>query len=300
MLGVMERSLDELVLATREPEKGLPAAPALNWELVQRAAAPPLRRAVRDYWGYVEQTAAPLRRRELPTAEIILIVNLGPPLLVEQPGAAPRCVPAGGGFVAGLHDTYAVTETGGSQTGIELRLSPLAAYRLLRQPMDSLVNQTVGFDELGEPWVAALTARVQEAGSWEARFAAFDAALGERLLDAPAPSPAVVWAWRQLVRSGGQMAIGILASELGWSPKRLIAHFREQIGLPPKQAARLLRFQRASHLLADGAADWGALARRHGFYDQSHLIGEFQRFAGDTPEGLLLRRLPMGAGFAAD
>ena len=150
-------------------------------------------------------------------------------------------------------------------------------------------------------WAVDLAERLQAAPTWDARFAALDAALAFRLATARAPSPQVAWAWRQLARSGGRVPISTLGDELGWSPKRLIARFREQVGLPPKQVARLLRFQRATTLiLAAESPDWGALARMCGYYDQSHLIHEFQRFAGDTPEGLTRRRLATGGGFAAD
>ena len=268
--------------------------------LVQRAAIPRLRGVARDYWGYAEQTGAPLRRRELPSADVIVIVNLGQPLLVAQPWSVATMIPTGGGFVAGLHETYAVTETAGSQTGVELRLSPLGAYRLLGQPMDDLTNRSVALDALFGPWGGELVERLQAASTWDARFATLDVALTARLAAASAPSPEVAWAWRQLVVSGGRMPIATLHDELGWSPKRLIARFREQVGLPPKQAARLLRFHRATTLIAAESPDWGALARSCGYYDQSHLIHEFQRFAGDTPEGLSRRRLPIGGGFAAD
>ena len=137
--------------------------------------------------------------------------------------------------------------------------------------------------------------------TWEARFAALDVSLGRRLDQDGSPSPEIVWAWRQLASYGGRMPIGTLAEELGWSPKRLIRRFREQIGLPPKQSARLLRFQRASGEISAGRfADWDAFAQRHGYYDQAHLINEFQRFAGDTPQGLARRRLGRGSGFAAE
>jgi AraC-like DNA-binding protein len=269
-------------------------------QLVPRAASPRLRGVVRDYWGYSERTGNPLRRRELPTADIIFIVNLGEPLRVEQPRSEARVIPPGEGFVAGLHETYAVTATAGSQAGIELRLSPLGAYRLVGQPMASLVNRSAGLDELFGRWATGLSEQVQNAPDWESRFAALDAALAPRLGSGPAPAPEIVWVWRQLAASGGRVSIATLADELGWSPKRLIARCREQIGLPPKQIARLLRFQRATNLLAATTTpDWGAIARHCGYYDQAHLINEFQRFAGETPQGLARRRLATG-GFAAD
>ncbi len=281
------------VMAGRAPDGSL--------ALLRHAASPRLYGVVRDDWGYAEQTAGPLRRRELPSADIIVIVNLGSPLLVAQPRLPARTVPAGSGFVAGLHETYSLTETTGSQTGIELRLSPLSAYRLLAQPMDTLANRSVALDELLGSWGVELGERLQEAPSWVARCDALDRALGTRLDGARPPSPEVVWAWRQLLRAGGRVSIATLAGELGWSPKRLITRFREQIGLPPKQVARLLRFQRATEgLLAAGSPDWGALVGVCGYYDQSHLINEFQRFAGDTPDGLVRRRLAGGGGFAAD
>ena len=289
------------VAATNTHDESILDAPTGELALVQHLASPRLRGVARDYWGYAEQTGVPLRRRELPSADIIFIVNLGAPLLVAQPRSAALVVSTGGGFVAGLHETYALTETAGSQTGVELRLSPLGAYQLLGQPMDALANRSVGLDELFGPWAMEMGERLLGAPTWDARFAALDAALAARLAHARAPSPEIAWAWRQLTGSGGRIPIATLGEELGWSPKRLIARFREQIGLPPKQVARLLRFQRATNLLtAAESPDWSALARHCGYYDQSHLIHEFQRFAGDTPDGLARRRLVAGGGFAAD
>ena len=267
--------------------------------LVRHAASPRLRGVARDYWGYAEQTAGPLRRRELPSADIIVIVNLGAPLQVAQPSSAPSVIPSGGGFVAGLHETYTLTETAGSQSGVELRLSPLGAYRLLGQSMDALANRSVPLDQICGAWAVELVERMQAAPTWDDRFAALDAALAAQLTHTRGPSPEVAWVWRQLAISGGRVPIATLAEELGWSPKRLIARFREQVGLPPKQVARLLRFQRVTSLiLTTETPDWGLLARQCGYYDQSHLIHEFQRFAGDTPQGLARRRLATGGGFA--
>lgn len=291
MAETATRIIDE-AMAASEPDGEL--------ALVRHAASPRLRGVTHDYWGYAEQTAGPLRRRELPSADIVFIVNLGEPLLVTQPRSAPRVIPTGGGFVAGLHESYALTETAGSQSGVELCLSPPGAYRLLGQSMDTLANRSAPLDQICGVWAVELAERLQAAPTWGDRFDALDTALAARLTHARDPSPEIAWAWRQLADSGGRIPISTLSEELGWSPKRLIARFREQIGLPPKQVARLLRFQRVTNffLAATETPDWGALARQCGYYDQSHLIHEFQRFAGDTPDGLMRRRLATGGGFA--
>src|SRR5918992_821285 len=140
-----ETQINDESMATPAPGGGL--------ALVRHEPSPRLRGVAHDYWGYTEQTAGPLRRRELPSADIIFIVNLGAPLLVAQPRSAPRVIPTGGGFIAGLHETYALTETTGSQAGVGLRLSPLAAYRLLGRSMEALANRSVPLDEIYGPWV---------------------------------------------------------------------------------------------------------------------------------------------------
>ena len=93
----------------------------------------------------------------------------------------------------------------------------------------------------------------------------------------------MAWAWQDF--ASGPDAIGELAAELGWSRKRIVARFRDEIGLPPKAVARLLRFEHARELA--GTMSWGELAFECGFSDQSHLIAEFRRITARTPETFL-------------
>jgi len=96
--------------------------------------------------------------------------------------------------------------------------------------------------------------------------------------------------WRQIDASGGQARIGELVEQTGWSHRHVAAVFGAQVGLTPKQAAGVLRFERA-------AADLGRLpladiAARHGYADQSHLTRAFIRYAGETPSELAAARRP--------
>ncbi|HET7572796.1 MAG TPA: helix-turn-helix transcriptional regulator [Gaiellaceae bacterium] len=89
------------------------------------------------------------------------------------------------------------------------------------------------------------------------------------------------WALRRLRESHGRARIGALAAELGWSRRRIVERFRDEVGLPSKAVARVLRFERARSLA--GTMSWGEVAYVCGYADQSHLIAEFRRIAGGTP-----------------
>lgn len=131
----------------------------------------------------------------------------------------------------------------------------------------------------------ALVERVHDAGEWDARFELLDAFLSKRLKAARRPAAGVAWAWRRLCETNGRVAIAELTQELGWSRKRLVARFRDEIGLPPKSVAKLLRFERARELA--GRMSWAEIAFECGYYDQSHLINDFRGVTGRTPETFL-------------
>lgn len=71
-----------------------------------------------------------------------------------------------------------------------------------------------------------------------------------------AADPEVAFAWEQMVTDQGRVRVERLAAETGWSRKRLWSRFRSQIGLTPKRAAQLVRFDHAAHRLA-GQYDTG-------------------------------------------
>jgi AraC-like DNA-binding protein len=78
------------------------------------------------------------------------------------------------------------------------------------------------------------------------------------------------------------MAVADLATEVGWSRRHLAARFASELGVTPKSAARLLRFQRTCALL-DRGLGLAAAAAAGGYYDQSHMTAEWRDLAGSTP-----------------
>ncbi|MEV0241703.1 helix-turn-helix domain-containing protein [Streptomyces sp. NPDC050674] len=227
--------------------------------------------------GFRARTADPLDLRVVPYPAVTVAVDLGDrPLTVEDEGGGRH----EGGVVVGL----ATTGVHGRGHGIEclqLRLSPLMAYAVLGASED-LGRAVVPLRDLWGPEAERTRERLRLAGSWHDRFTLAEAALARRCAEGRRADPEVARAWRLLVAHRGRIRIEHLAAETGWSRKRLWSRFRSQIGLNPKRAAQLVRFDDAAHRLAAGQSA-AQVAAESGYADQSHLHRDVRAFAGATP-----------------
>jgi len=118
-------------------------------------------------------------------------------------------------------------------------------------------------------------------------IALIDKAFRVRHAEAAPTDPGVAWSLSQIMASGGTAVIGDHADKLGWSHRRLIARYRDTVGLPPKLVARIVRFERVTaHITTNPAIDWATAATACGYFDQAHLAREVRELAGITPTEL--------------
>jgi AraC-like DNA-binding protein len=246
---------------------------------------PSLRGVVLRYEGYEERAAGPVAFRELPCTFVPIIIDLDAGWTVaHRQHTAPLRL---GSFVAGVTDGPVLVRHSGSARCLQVDLTPIGARRLIGMPMSELANQTVPIDDVLGRFGRDLVQRVGEVPDWPARFALIDDAIQARLADAAPVDAGVAWSLRRITVSGGAAVIGDLADELGWSHRRLIARYRDVVGLPPKLVARIVRFERLTALLAsDPAADWADTATACGYFDQAHLAREVRELADITPTEL--------------
>jgi AraC-like DNA-binding protein len=225
---------------------------------IRRAPAAPLAGRVTSYYGFEEKTPEPVRQREGPGTDVVVILTFEEHWLIDGQRRTS--------FIGGLHERQVTTEHPGRSLGMQFNLDPLAARALVGVPLHELAGLTVPAEDILDPF---LVERLADVSDWDARFALLDATLAPALADSR-PSPEVTWAWQRLRKTHGRVAIGELAAELGWSRKRIVARFRDEVGLPPKAVARLLRFEYARELA--GTMPWGELAFACGFSDESNLF----------------------------
>jgi AraC-like DNA-binding protein len=292
-------------MSRREPPVCDPAGvPATTVEPVREAVAArpvgPLRAVVAIHHGYRQRNVPPSRHLGLPSPFLTLIFTLDEPLHVTRhvdPSAPPGEYRT---LVGGLHTSPAVVEHDGAQSGVQLPVSPLGARALLGVPAGELVGLDVPATDVLGRVAADLHEQLRAARTWEERFRLLDDGLG-RLVDSSRRPPAEVCrAWRLLHSSGGSARVAAIAHEVGWSERHLAARFRTEIGLTPKAAARVIRFDRARRMVAH--ANGADVAAACGYADQSHLVRDFVDFTGLGPRAWLaaevgnLQAAPAAAG----
>ncbi|MER5854693.1 helix-turn-helix domain-containing protein [Streptomyces sp900105245] len=214
-----------------------------------------------------------------PAVTLLLDFGAGSPV-IDGAGGRQQL----GSVVAGpgLGSAGAVLARGENVECVQVRLSPVVAGAMLGTSPAELDGVVVSLDDLWGRAASRIRERLGEVSAWQDRFALTDALLARRQAAGPPVDPEVAWAWHRIVAGHGLARVDELAAEVGWSRKRLWSRFRSQLGLPPKRAAKLVRFDHAAHRLVagEGAARVAADA---GYADQSHLHRDVVEFTGATP-----------------
>lgn len=262
--------------------------------------AAPLPAALRPFLGSVAGYAAeglePGVHRGLPGRTLTLVLAVDAPLGVASSAAdwAAGRVQHQRVTLGGLHTEPAFVVQPGRWCGVQVDVNPLGARRLFDLPAAALSTTSFDAREVLGTEVDAVHEQLARAPSWEQRYAVvLDWLLARLAAREPGRVRAeVVRAWRLLERASGRPQVQELSEQVGLGPRRLAQVFRAELGVTPKVAARLIRFDHARRDVA--AASWSAgsldlsgVAVRHGYYDHAHLVREFTAFTGLSPTAWL-------------
>jgi len=88
---------------------------------------------------------------------------------------------------------------------------------------------------------------------------------------------------RKLDKSNGNYPIATLAKTLGLSERSLERRFQIHVGTTPKKYARVVRL-RSTIFQREKLSSWAEVAYAAGYYDQSHMINDFQELYGLSPD----------------
>lgn len=267
-----------------------------RWELARYIPCPALAPFVTEIQGYRESPGPPVRRREMPNGNVVLIINFGCDWLIGSEQTASRLARFTS-FVGGVDDVYAISESTGAAHCMQVNFTPIGARLFFRASGRELAHRVVGFSDVLGTEGNRLAERLYEAPSWDARCAMLEAEIAGRVLPSAPPRDLPVVVWDAIMAHTGNVSIGDLATNYGVSRKHLSTTFREAVGVAPKTYARLCRFRQAANLLAARETPaWSDIALDCGYYDQAHFNRDFRRFSGYTPGEYRAHSLPDGTG----
>ena len=258
---------------------------------VARRPRPPLDRCVELVWTVWGAPGPHRLERVLPTGTGQVIINLAEDRTRgydEDRGLA--CCTGPGALIAGPRTRYTVIDSEEQWNVVGACLAPAGLPLLVAPPASDLAEGDVA---LGDVWrardVARLREQLLEALTAADRLDIFEATLlhRQRIWD---PHPVVAFALDSFSRHPAIARVDAVVDASGFSARYLIERFKAQVGLAPKRFCRVRRFQLALRRSQHGDEDWSALAADCGFFDQAHLINEFQAFAGVSPTTYLDRR----------
>ena len=259
-------------------------------QLLSYKPPPPLGDFVDQLW--LSQGPAPAHEMErlLPDATVELVINLHQDVIYlydrddrHRRSTAPGCI------VSGPRTRYFVIDTRDQVATMGVHFRPGGAFPFFRMPASELTDQSIALDALWGSAASELRERLLATPAPEAKFRVLEACLLEQLAKPLERHPVVSFGIQQLRNAGRPVAQ--VVDQTGFSQRRFIELFGDQVGLTPKRFSRVSRFQRVVQMAhRAGEIDWADFALDCGYYDQAHFIHDFQSFAGITPATYLLQR----------
>lgn len=248
--------------------RGIASAFLENGQIKFRRADPHLRPYVGCFW--IIEVGARCRVRTIPDLCAAISVELftaGPPrVTIIKPAlrSRTRCLRPGSRVVG-------------------VRLKP-GTIRLLRGPFPATLERVrrevslalrmhTGGSSDPEVWLAALRIVLEHR-------------VAGRGLD-----PIVARALGDMTRRSTRTSVAAIAARAGISERQLRRIFRAWVGVSPKQALRIARFQSTLGRIASRPTATAHVAADAGYFDQSHLARDAGLLVQATPGQLAIRRV---------
>jgi AraC-like DNA-binding protein len=242
----------------------------------------PLAEFIERFW-YFSDAPVHQKVRVVPSGTIELVFNLNDDELgfydTKQSGTYKGF---SGAVFSGAHARPLFVDSREHVVGVHFK--PGGAFRFLGIPASKLADTHVDVEVVWGKSTQDLREQLCAPVSPAERFRVLERALVARLKNASPEHRAVRAALDIFGRDPCQAKTRDLAAHLGLSQRHFIKVFSDQVGFTPKQFGRVKRFRRALKLTRRSSApDWADVAVACGYYDQSHLIHDFQAFSGSSP-----------------
>jgi len=241
--------------------------------------SPPLADYVEMMWHWENYTSSHTKERILPVGLMELTFNLsGHDFVIDGREILPTPV-----ILVGCQSEHFVIDTSQPTTILSVLFKSGVALDMFGVSPKELHNQIISLADIWSSGADSIYNQLMTSACVVERFHILEQMLIARLTLYRERHYAVEFALNALSTSA-EVSIKQLQHDIALSPPRFIQVFKDEIGLTPKVFSRLQRFHRVLDTITfSDEINWADIALRCGYYDQSHLINDFQKFAGISP-----------------
>ena len=174
---------------------------------------------------------------------------------------------------------------------VGVKLWPNSLHSLLGIPMSELNGRPLELRELGERKLLEMEAKIFDATGEDAIRRVLDDSLTPADF-ARRSGGLVAMSIARIFEARGDIVIDDILKSEGRHYRTAERAFRERVGVPPKQLAKVVRFKHAYTTLGRRAerARSAISPLDFGYYDASHFLKDFRRFTGTSPTEFLSSR----------
>jgi AraC-like DNA-binding protein len=255
---------------------------------------PPLRSFIECFWtleddGFVDRST----QRILPDGCVELILNFGDRFLQHADSGRTR---QPRNFIVGQMTGPILISAIGVVELLGIRFQPGGSRPFLNLPAHEITDQVVELGSLSSGFERRLVRACQRASNLAQKVAAVDACLVSRLNESKFDAHLLALA-ASIIDCHGLVSVDQLAANAGVSSRQLERRFLHEVGLGPKLLARIVRFQQVFRAVDQSNPAWAEVAIECGYYDQAHLIRDFNQFAQQTPAVLFASQTALTESF---
>jgi AraC-like DNA-binding protein len=239
---------------------------------------PALRHAaiVERYW-FLEGDGIGVPDAVVPDGRVEFIFHTGVRFCRHQPNGVCELQPRT--ILAGQMLTPIVLSHTGFASVAAIRLRPSAVKAVIGCNASEVTSRVLDLVDV-LPGAHSVIEQLAEAGDDRTRMSILEAWLVSIVHLRPRRD--VDHAVEGILGSAGGGQLATIASQAGISLRQLERRFADEVGLPPKTFARIVRLQRALRQIRDGLA-LGEAALACGYFDQAHMTRDFSRLAEMSP-----------------
>lgn len=253
----------------------------------------PLNRYVECFWTLEGASPSPQPERILPDGCIELILNFGAQF--SQHCDDTRKLQPKNFLVGQMTGPIMITPSGPVQL-IGIRFQPGGTLPFIRVPLHEVTDQVVELGSLSSMLERDLLSVTSRSSVLSEKIRTVEEFLTSCLTNRKYDSWSMNIAAR-IIESRGLVAIEELATDAGISSRQMERRFLSDIGVGPKLLGRIIRFQQVFRAVEQSNNAWAEIAIACGYYDQAHLIRDFNQFAQQTPAVLFSNQSALTESF---